>query len=75
MIGLEDGHTELQFEADTPLETSVGKDKAKKPVHKALDNELVLILEEDLPNFPGVLCSMGADSLACPRMAAVPRQI
>ena len=44
MMGLEDGHTELQFEADTPLEAFVGKDKAKKTVHKALDNELVLIL-------------------------------
>ena len=75
MMGLEDGHTEHQFETDIPLETFVGKDKAMKTVHKALDNELVLILEEDHPNFPGVLCSMGADSLACPRMAGVPRQI
>ena len=56
------------MEANTLHEASIGKDKAKDPDQKILGN--VIVLDEVLPNYLGVLYSKGADSLACPSMDA-----
>jgi hypothetical protein len=68
MMGLQGGHIELHLKANTLHEASIGKDKVKDPDQKIRGN--VIVLDEGLPNYPGVLCSKGADSLACPRMDA-----
>jgi hypothetical protein len=67
-MDLQDGHIEPHLVANTLHEASIGKDKAKDPIQKMLGNESVL--DEGLPNYPGVLCSMGSDNLACLSMDA-----